>query len=228
LLEFLDSLQTEIRKVALLGAACSRRLLHLVTDLDDSARNAVEVVESSEGNHLNHEGLPRLLSRLQEASPTTATDPRYMVATGIVLVSFTSAPWQGHFNLGLHSLANARASLARPGALANIQYWSNPQDADWNSASASERQEQAHLLRDIFGNPFRPAVIDPAWLQWNDAAIPRLAQAIYDDRRFDNLPILADALEEAGCTSGVILEHCRGPGPHVLGCWVVDAILGKA
>ena len=85
----------------------------------------------------------------------------------------------------------------------------------------------AICLRDIFGNPFRPASLDPAWLRWNDAAIPRIAQATHDDRRFQDLPILADALEEAGCTSGDILEHCRGPGPHVRGCWVVDLLLGK-
>jgi len=55
----------------------------------------------------------------------------------------------------------------------------------------------------------------------------KLAQAIYDDRAFDRLPILADALEEAGCTNIDILEHCRVPGPHVCGCWVVDLLLSE-
>jgi hypothetical protein len=95
-------------------------------------------------------------------------------------------------------------------------------------ATSDEIRYQCSLLRDIFGNPFRPVAIDPAWLKWNDATIPRQAQAIYDERRFADLPILADALEEAGCTNADILEHCRGPGPHVRGCWVVDAMLGKA
>ena len=54
-----------------------------------------------------------------------------------------------------------------------------------------------------------------------------LAQAIYEERRFGDLPVLADALEEAGCTDADILSHCRGPGPHVRGCWVVDLLLGK-
>jgi len=58
-------------------------------------------------------------------------------------------------------------------------------------------------------------------------AVLHLAQAIYDDRAFDQLPILADALQEAGCTSREVLDHCRSPGPHVRGCWVVDLILGK-
>ena len=83
------------------------------------------------------------------------------------------------------------------------------------------------FLRDIFGNPFRPVTLDHAWLRWNDGAAVAIAQRIYDERRFQDLPILADALEEAGCTSGDILEHCRGPGPHVRGCWVVDLVLGK-
>jgi hypothetical protein len=85
------------------------------------------------------------------------------------------------------------------------------------------RNDQAKLLRDIFGNPFRPIPIGPAP---NDP-IRRLAQLIYDERRVDHLPILADALEEAGCTSESVLGHCRSAGPHVRGCWVVDALLGK-
>jgi hypothetical protein len=55
----------------------------------------------------------------------------------------------------------------------------------------------------------------------------KVGESIYADRAFDRLPILADALEEAGCTDADILAHCRGPGPHARGCWVVDLILGK-
>ncbi len=83
------------------------------------------------------------------------------------------------------------------------------------------------LIHDIFGNPFRPSTIDPAWLTWRDGTAVKLAQTIYDDRRYDLLPILADALHEAGCCDEAILDHCRGPGPHVRGCWVVDLMLGK-
>jgi hypothetical protein len=54
-----------------------------------------------------------------------------------------------------------------------------------------------------------------------------MAEVIYADSAFDRLPVLADALEEAGCTISDILDHCRGPGPHVRGCWVVDLLLGK-
>jgi hypothetical protein len=82
-------------------------------------------------------------------------------------------------------------------------------------------------LRDVFGNPFRPVRIDPAWLAWNGSTVPRLAQTVYDERAFDRLPVLADALEDAGCSDADLLGHLRGPGPHVRGCWAVDLLLGK-
>jgi hypothetical protein len=83
---------------------------------------------------------------------------------------------------------------------------------------------QCTLLRCIFGNPFRSVTLDPSWLT---CTVTSLAQAIYTDRAFDRLPILADALEDAGCTDADILAHCRGGGEHVRGCWVVDLLLGK-
>jgi hypothetical protein len=87
-----------------------------------------------------------------------------------------------------------------------------------NHYSNKENRKQAALLRDIFGNPFRPEpTTDSSWLSWNDGIVPKLAQAIYDDRAFDRMPILADALEEAGCTNADILNHCRQPGEHVRG-----------
>jgi hypothetical protein len=83
---------------------------------------------------------------------------------------------------------------------------------------------QCRFLRDIFGNPFRPVLFAPRWKTETAVA---LAAGIYADRAFDRLPVLADALEEAGCDHLDILAHCRGPGPHVRGCWVVDGVLGK-
>ncbi len=80
------------------------------------------------------------------------------------------------------------------------------------------------LLRCIFGNPFRPVAIAPAWLT---STVVALAKGIYDERAFDRMPILADALQDAGCDGDDILAHCRGPGPHVRGCWAVDLVLGK-
>jgi hypothetical protein len=98
-----------------------------------------------------------------------------------------------------------------------------------------ELAAQSLLLRDIFGNPFRPITLHPAVLTWNDATVVRLAQAAYEERHLpegtlDNsrLAVLADALEEAGCNDADILSHCRSGGEHVRGCWVVDLLLGKS
>jgi hypothetical protein len=85
----------------------------------------------------------------------------------------------------------------------------------------------ADLLRDIVGNPFRPVRLSMSWLAWTTDAVVRLARAIYEERRWGDLPILADALEEAGCTDKAALKHCRGPGPHSRGCWVCDLLLAK-
>jgi hypothetical protein len=94
-------------------------------------------------------------------------------------------------------------------------------------AKERERTGQSDLLRFIFGIPFRPIFIDPASLTWHGGLPVSMARQMYDSRDFSDLPVMADALEEAGCSDQDILGHCRGPGPHVLGCWVVDAILGK-
>jgi hypothetical protein len=64
--------------------------------------------------------------------------------------------------------------------------------------------------------------------RWRSSDVLGLAQAAYDNRAFDRLPLLADAVMDAGCGDEAILGHCRGPGPHVRGCWVVDLVLGKA
>jgi hypothetical protein len=96
--------------------------------------------------------------------------------------------------------------------------------ADWVARMAAF---DADLLRDIFGNPFRPVAGERAWPEWAGGTAARLARAIYEERRFGDLPVLADALEETGCTDGEILGHLRGPGPHARGCWVVDLILSR-
>lgn len=95
---------------------------------------------------------------------------------------------------------------------------------------------QAALLRDLFGNPFRPVTMVPCkWCGREDClgCLPAqpvfaIARSLYDDRRFDGLPVLCDALEEAGCTDPQILGHGRSAGPHVRGCWLLDLLLGKS
>jgi hypothetical protein len=80
------------------------------------------------------------------------------------------------------------------------------------------------IVRCIFGNPFRRVSLDPSWLT---STVVKLAEGMYESRDFAAMPILADALQDAGCDSADILDHCRG-GPHVRGCWVVDLVLGKS
>ena len=86
----------------------------------------------------------------------------------------------------------------------------------------------AALLCEIFGNLFRPVSADPSWRVWERGTAMQLARGFYDDRRFGDLPILADALEEAGCTEASILQHCRGKGPHIRRCWCVSLLLSRS
>lgn len=95
---------------------------------------------------------------------------------------------------------------------------------NWASSCEESRRLLAGYIYEIIHNPFRPIAVEPSWLTSDVLA---LATGIYQDRAFDRLPILADALEDAGCDSPEVLDHCRGPGPHVRGCWLVDALLGK-
>jgi hypothetical protein len=92
---------------------------------------------------------------------------------------------------------------------------------------APEERQQAIVVRELFGNPFRPFVLEPDWLAWNDGTVRRIAQRIYDERLFHDTPILADALEEAGCTNEDVLAHLRRPNTHARGCWALDLVLGK-
>jgi hypothetical protein len=122
-----------------------------------------------------------------------------------------------------HAAMAARSTCKPEGDLTAYDYRS----VGWalGGSSTSDYPAQAALLRDIFGNPFRPAALDPAW---RTGTVLALARGIYEDRAFDRMPILADALQDAGCTDEDVLGHCRGPGPHVRGCWVVDLVLGKS
>jgi hypothetical protein len=116
----------------------------------------------------------------------------------------------------------ARADRAsreeRPGAAAR------PSAAD--SSSRLESLDAVDLLREIFGNPFRTVTVDLAWLAAEEGSVAKRARAVYEENRFDHLPLVADALARAGCTDADILSHCRTRGGHVRGCWVVDALLG--
>jgi hypothetical protein len=98
---------------------------------------------------------------------------------------------------------------------------------EFNATARAIRRPFPDLLREVVGNPFRPVVIDPTWFCWNSGTVPAIARRIDGEGAFHDLPILADALEDAGCTDADILAHCRSTGPHVRGCWVVDLLVGN-
>jgi hypothetical protein len=83
------------------------------------------------------------------------------------------------------------------------------------------------LLRELFGNPFHPVQLDPGWLQVHGATACAVANTVYEAHAFERLPVLADALEEAGCVEPALLDHCRQGGEHVRGCWAVDLLTGR-
>ena len=97
-------------------------------------------------------------------------------------------------------------------------------DVDYDLADQRASALLCPLIRDVFGNPFRHVAFDP---RWRTADTVGLARGIYEERAFDRLPLLADALMDAGCDEDQLLAHCRSDGPHVRGCWVVDLVLGK-
>ncbi|MCE9568268.1 MAG: hypothetical protein K8U57_40225 [Planctomycetes bacterium] len=88
----------------------------------------------------------------------------------------------------------------------------------------NESRAQCDLLREIFGNPVLPVAVDPDWLT---QTVVSVARQMYESRDFSTMPILADALQDAGCENVAVLAHCRQPGVHVRGCWVIDMILQR-
>jgi hypothetical protein len=197
------------RKLRLFGCACGRRVVRLMSG---RGRRWLELGEQDADALLDEEQRRRVCT--EDIGPLDG--PRADHEADL-------AAW---FTLG-PSVMIAAGSAARSAAGAiEIEAWHR--GADYRAAEAAERREQARLLRDLFGNPFRPPrPPDAAWLAWNDGTVRRLATAIYEEGRFGDLPVLAEALEQAGCDSVEILSHCRGPGPHVRGCWVLDLLLEK-
>lgn len=110
----------------------------------------------------------------------------------------------------------------------------NPTEADFDDASRNEptiqefrirRNELARkLFAEVFESDYKPVKFGP---QWKTSDVVGVARGIYEERAFERMPILADALMDAGCENEEIIGHCRGACPHVRGCWVVDMVLGK-
>jgi hypothetical protein len=130
---------------------------------------------------------------------------------------------------GIHPYAAARDAARGAIHAVHAGTWTPRDPGDYDALIAdlvAARQDQCSILRDLVGNPFRPpAAIDPGWVRWNGDTVAKLAEAMYAARNFGDLPVLADALEEAGCQERLILAHCRGREEHFRGCWVVDAVL---
>ncbi len=206
------------RKLRLFACACCRRIERLFPD--NCLLQGVEVVEQAVDGHGQIEDLDAVSASVESVYRATCEpyDPnRYSAAAAAVSSLVRWQPLQNDYGacqpetrtVGLAGEAIRRAEISD------------------RKAESREHQAQCELLRDIVGNPYRPMTLDPDWLTWNSGTVVKVAQGIYDERAFDRLSILADALEDAGCDATEILAHCRGPGSHVRGCWVIDLILAK-
>ncbi|HEY7425146.1 MAG TPA: hypothetical protein VH682_13025 [Gemmataceae bacterium] len=206
MLEFLKG-RVSNRKLRLFACACCRQGWRRLTN--PYLRLAVETAEQYADNQTTQEELAKA----------------------------RAAAWSVNQMRHEHAIAAARATVresawaaAREAQQQMIQQIWKKVERGWATAPEEKKtsqRRQSDLLRCIIGDPFYPAAVDPYWLVWNNATIAKLASLISDERAFDRLPILADALEEAGCGNADFLNHCRQVGEHVRGCWVVDLILGK-
>ncbi len=209
------------RKLRLFACACCRRIWRLLTD--GRSRGAVEIAEQY-ADDPTRRGRDRLIWARDEARVVkrlfaTANRNRARGSRG------ANAAQDVTRDTGISAALNCMAEASRA---VNTH--------DTNECDDRELREQAVLLRDLFGPlPFRPVAHDPSWLAWNGGTVSQLAQAVYNERELPSghldttrLALMADMLEDAGCTDPEILQHLRDDGPHVRGCWVVDLLLGKA
>jgi hypothetical protein len=210
MLEFLRDRASD-RKLRLFACACCRRIWELFPD--EANRALVVAVEHRPDGTRDDPDLWEMMVASSAREHECRDVPAYWVAKFL-----------GRGFYKMDALRSARvvadmvASRVRP-----RKY----REAEWAA--------QAALLRDIFGNPFRLVQVDQAWLAWHGGAAVKLAQAIYEERELPSghldaarLAVLADMLEEAGCSDPDLLGHLRSPGPHVRGCRPLDLLLQKA
>lgn len=226
MLDFLED--ASHRKLRLFAVACCRRIWHLLPD--ERSRNAVEIAERWADKTVGAEALAAAVTAAEQAIGREPFRPLVFDASGAVTLTpeqrrtgrlklAAKAAWYTAYYVdeAAHTAAGDAAGNAAGAALeVPAARWDDP---------CTEDLPQCNLLRDIFGSHFDLPPIDASWRTTNVTA---LAQAIYTDLAFDRLPILADALEDAGCTNQDILNHCRQPAEHVRGCWVVDLLIGKS
>jgi hypothetical protein len=189
------------RKLRLFACACCRRLWSLL--VDERSRQAVEVAEKYADDLVGSRDIHWAAALNHQVIETAPSQSAIQVAARAVSAALGIGAWAAAWNV----VAEARKSV---------------------HDKMLESRAQVGILRDIVGNPFRPTTIARAWLGWHDGCVVKIARWIYEERRFESMPILADALEEAGCDNPDLLQHCRQPGEHVRGCWVLDLLLKKA
>jgi hypothetical protein len=220
-------------KLRLFALACCQRIDEHITD--PRCRAAVQYAEEiAEGGTRGWRGRPPVAKGVKLACQQVDGQTYVDLPPGAYSRQFVKIN-AAHAARGVIDTSPYLAALFASGFAANVVGWASghaealgalpPMYAE---AQRGEKVTQACLLRDVVGPfPFRSVAADPAWLWWNDSAVANMAAAIYQDRAFDRLPILADALEDAGCDNAEILAHCRGAGDHVRGCWVVDLLMEK-
>ena len=206
MLRFLQDHRTSERKLRLLMCACCRQIWDLMPD--PRSRAAVEVSD----RYADGEATPRELARARGAAVS--------VKGGAATAAYYTANTKASGPL-LEAFGAAESALARQAAQ-QARY--QQAAASWEAAQEASQCFQAALIREVIGNPFRDYPLDPLWLAWEGGTVGHLARGIYQDRAFDRMPILGDALEEAGCDHDAILAHCRSGEEHTRGCWVVDLI----
>jgi hypothetical protein len=205
----LESGRANDRKLRLFAVACCRQIWHMLPD--PGCRLAVEVAERfADGN----ETLEQLVSARMAAAEVPITG-------GMAGLEACQAP----LTVAAHDAVYPRWHIATADFVAEAVLWSYLDGAE---ACANVEKEQAEILRDLFGNPFRPVTVEPTWLAWNRRKVADLVRGIYDDRAYEWLGLLADALEDAGCANPQLLGHLRGPGPHWRGCWAIDLLCDAA
>jgi hypothetical protein len=205
MLSYLDTGRVNGRKLQLFLCACCQAMWHLLTD--DRSQKAVVAAERYVDGFLSDDELENAWGAAISAAVALKGHIAGSTLEGHVAVLAANSVYHRHW---FASVALGR-SLYSPEVVNHLE-------------ATGMNAKRSNLLRDIFGNPFRPVALNPACRTSNVTA---LAQSIYDDRAFDRMPILADALEDAGCDNADILKHCRQPGEHVRGCWVVDLVLEK-
>jgi hypothetical protein len=231
MLEFLRGKASE-RKLRLFALACCDRIRRLLTNRE--SQEAVEFVERHVETGVVRRKGRAALERAAYNAHVGSHNRRFSVPVGIeraqcLIASSASGAACWALSTNPHDAADFAAGFSAIAAGWEALVASRPASYDNlpSSCQRPEQKQQASLVRCIFSNSLRSVSLNSEWLAWNDCTIPKIAQAIYDERAFERVPILADALEEAGCTHADIVAHGRQPGPHVRGCWVVDLVLGK-